>query len=926
MQQASGPLHAPSGARALPGGNIALLFSDIEGSTSRWERFPQEMHAALARHDALLQETIDANNGVVFKTVGDAFCAAFQTVYDALEAALAAQRAIACADWSAVGGLRVRMAVHTGTPNLRDGDYFGTPVNRVARLLSAAHGGQVLLSEDAAQALNAALPQGVQLRDLGRHRLRDFPEMQTIHQLVAPGLQDLFPPLRTIAERPSNLPHQLVPLVGREDDCEHVKSLLHEHRIVSILGAGGVGKTSIALQIASGLLSTYEDGAWLIELAPLRDAESVVPAIAGELHVTGNASSGVLDAVVAYLKNKELLLVVDNCEHVIDEAARVLESIARSCPRIRVLATSREPLSITGEMRYRLPSLSVPPEGPLRAADALSYGAPALFCERARAHVPSFEISDENARTVADICRRLDGIALAIELAAPRLRILSLAQLYAKLDERFRILTGGSRTALPRQQTMRALIEWSYELLSEPERSLLRRASVFAGGWTLGAAMDVCADDSLEAFEILDQLTSLVDKSLVVAESECAEPRYRMMESTRQFALERLGDCGERDTFVHRHALYFVQLAQHADSAWSTMNANAWIAPLCADLDNFRAVLSWSIGTHANDALGIALLSALEAFWWDAQPIEGRRWIGEAFPYAQDLAPTEASRYWLTAANVALTLRQQKAALENAERALECYRVAGDDVGYAAALRCRGAALINLGRIDEGEADVAQALETLRRHGHRRLTALALRSLGLAPRLRGELDRAAPIYREALAFAQGLGDERGVQIISGNLAEVEFDAGNAEHALEHGREALAIARSRRDRITTCGLIINVCAYLIALERYEEARSLAHEALQTAQEIQSELHFGIAIQHLAAIGAVAGDPAIAVRLLGYSDAVYRATESSREPTEQKEYDAAAELLRARCDEATFDANLYAGEHLTQESACAEALRI
>lgn len=926
MQQASTPLHLLVSPPRLPTGCITLLFSDIEGSTSRWERFPEAMHIALAQHDAILSNAIAGNNGVVFKTVGDAFCAVFERTTDAVNAALHAQRQLHCSDWSAVAGLQVRMAIHQGTPNLRDSDYFGPPVNRVARLLNAAHGGQVLISADVFRALESCeLPGDIELRDLGRHRLRDFPDMESIYQLVAPGMPDVFPLLRTIVERPSNLPQQLVSLLGRDEDIAHTVELLETHRAVSILGSGGVGKTSLALTVGSQLLPAYEDGVWLIELAPLADAASVIPAVASTLHLTGAANASVIDTIVAYLKNKRALIIFDNCEHVISAAAQLAHQILSACVNVRVLATSREPLAIPGEARYRLPSLSIPPESALTAQEVREYGAPALFEERARAHVPSFEITDANARVVADICRRLDGIALAIELAAPRLRMLSLPQLSERLAERFRILTGGSRTALPRHQTMRALIEWSFDLLSDSERVLLRRAGVFAGGWTLGAAMDVCADESLEAWEVLDYLTSLVDKSLVVAETEGEEARYRILESTREFALEQLAQNNEHETFVRRHAEYYLQIARRADEAWSNFNAKDWIAPLLADLDNFRAVLSWSISRHADPSLGVALFGALEAFWWDAQPIEGRRWIGELTPIVQSLdVSSETAKFWLTAANVALTLREQKAALADADRALEAYGKAGDDLGIAASIRCRGAALTNLGRIDEGELCVATALETFRGCGHRRLTALALRSLGLAPRLRGELDRAAPIYREALSYAQSLGDERGMQILCGNLAEVEFDLGDYEQALEHAREGLTIARARRDRIITCGFLINICAYLIALERYEEARRLAHEAMVLARELQSDLFFGVAAQHAAAVLSVGGDPERAALLLGFSNAVYAACESVREPTEQKEYDTALPLLHARLAADRIDALMRQGEEISQEQALQLAL--
>jgi predicted ATPase/class 3 adenylate cyclase len=909
--------------RAGPSGDVAFLFSDIEGSTARWSMYPEAMPVCLHRHDELLHASIAANGGSVFKTVGDEFCAAFASAESAAQAAIDAQRALAQEDWSAIGGLRVRMAVHCGPVTERGGDYFGSTVNRVARLLSAGHGGQIIVSAAAARMLpdrDAA----VALRDLGRHRLKDFPELESIYQLVAPALPEIFPPLRTVAERPSNLPQHLAPLLGRENEVAHVVDRLRAHRLVSITGAGGVGKTSIAVQIGADLLEQFEDGVWLAELAPV-DADAVAPTIAGVFGITGAGGGSTIDAVAAHLKNKQLLLIVDNCEHVTEAAAAAINTILRSCAGVRILATSREPLALGGEAVYKLPVLAVPPEEAVLAEDVAAFGACRLFAERARAHVPAFEITDENARTVARICRRLDGIALAIELAAPRLRVLSLDQLDTRLAERFRLLTGGNRQALPHHQTLRALIDWSYGLLTGNERMLLRRSALFPGGWSIGGAVEVCADETLEEWDLLDHLTSLVDKSLVIVDACEPEPRYRMLESTREYAIERLEESGERDAIARRHAEYFFGLANRADEAWQQVPAKEWIAPLARELDNVRAALSWCVTQQNDTLLGIRIFNALEAFWWDAQPVEGRRWIDELHSYAEaNAASPEYARYALAASGIALSLAQEKKAVACARAALEAYRHLGAERGAAAAQRCLGSALIRMQKPDEGEAAIASALEIFRRNGDRRLTALALRSIAAAPLLRGEMEKAGEIYREALALSQALQDERGVQIIAGNLAEIEALAGSYGKAIEHGREALEIARARRDWVMACTLLINVTAYLLACERMGEARSTAREALSIACEIQSEMHLAVAIQHLGAIAAHCGDPARAARLIGFTDAAYQRLENAREPTEAQEYERTMALLGERLSAGEVLSNVSAGALLTNEGAVSEAL--
>jgi predicted ATPase/class 3 adenylate cyclase len=897
--------------RVAQTGDVTFLFSDIEGSTARWKMYPDAMPVYLHRHDALLHAAISENGGDVFKTVGDEFCAAFESPRDAVHAAIAAQRALAQQDWSAVGGLRVRMAVHCGAVSQRDGDYFGSTVNRVARLLSAGHGGQVLISADAAGALEEGIA-GIELRDLGRHRLKDFPELESIYQLVAPALPDVFPPLRTIAERPSNLPSHPTPLIGREGDLDRLRHELVTHQILTLVGAGGVGKTALALQAGLSIIDGYEDGVWIAELAPV-DAGAVASTLAAVFGVTSLAAGdSILEALISYLKNKKLLLIIDNCEHVLAAAAQAVQAIAHECAGVHILATSRERLGLSNETLYRLAVLDID-----AACD--------LFAERARTHVPGFALTSENAADVTRICRRLDGIALAIELAAPRLRVLSLPQLADRLTERFRLLTGGNRHVLPHHQTLRALIDWSYELLTEQERTLLRRAALFPGGWTLGAVVDVCADEWLEEWDILDHMGSLVDKSLVISDADGAEPRYRMLESTREYALERLEQSGERSVVARKQAEYLLHLAQRADDAWPNVPATTWIAPLNAELDNFRAALSWCISQHNDNALGIRLFDSLEAFWWDAQPVEGRRWIDElsGVPQANEDS-RDAARYWLTTAGVALTLAREKRALVAAEKSLKIFEEIRDANGVAAAKRALGSALIMLGRLDEGEAAVREALDVFRAAGNQRLTALALRTLAAAPMLRGDMDTAGALYREALGLSQALQDERGIQNISGTLAELEAYSGNYTDALSHNMEALQIARERRDWIVVASFLINSAAYLVALERFDEARSMAREGLEAAAEIQSDFHLAVVIQHLGAVAAFCGDPARAARLIGFADEAYKRLEATRELIEANEYERVQATLGERLPADELAAHLRAGALLTNEQVKCEAL--
>ena len=587
----------------MPTGTVTFLFTDIEGSTKLWEEYPEHMRNALARHNVLMQQAIGANDGVVFKTMGDAYCAAFASASAALTAALTAQIALQSEPWPDDVTLRARMALHTGTADERDGDYFGTPLNRVARLLSTGHGGQTLLSQPTYELTRDSIPTYGSLRDLGSHALRDLARPEQVYQLVHPDLPADFPPLKSLdnPNLPNNLPQQVTSFIGREKELASVQEALAKVRLLTLTGAGGSGKSRLALQATADLLETYPDGVWLVELAPLADPLLVAPTVANILGVKEEKDKPILMTLAEHLKVKKLLLLLDNCEHVLDTSAQLADQLIRSCPMVQILATSREGLGIAGETTYRVPSLSLPDPKQTQTAESLSqFEAVQLFIARALQTQPHFAVTNENAPALASICHRLDGIPLAIELAAARARSLSVEDINSKLDQRFRLLTGGSRTALPRQQTLRSLIDWSYDLLSAAEKALLCRLSVFSGGWTLQAAESVCSGGELEEWETLDFLTSLCDKSLVVAEPSGTTMRYRMLETVRQYARDRLLEIGDGEVYRDRHLAFFLAFAEETEPQINGPQMGKILDQFEAELDNFRAALEWTpVQAHA---------------------------------------------------------------------------------------------------------------------------------------------------------------------------------------------------------------------------------------------------------------------------------------------------------------------------------------
>jgi predicted ATPase/class 3 adenylate cyclase len=882
----------------VPTGTVTFLFSDIEGSTTRWESHRAEMQRALRRHDDLMRAAMVEHRGHIFKTVGDAFCVAFPDVPSAIEAALGAQRAIAAAgDWTEVDGLDVRMALHTGLADERNGDYFGPVVNRVARLLAIGHGGQVLVSGVTTDLAQGLLPPQTSLRDLGPHRLKDLAFPEQVYQLCAAGLRADFPALRSLDTFAHNLPQQLTSFVGRDDELAEIRQLLESERLVTLVGTGGVGKTRLALQVAADLLERFPEGVWLIELAPLRDGASIEGVLTSVLGIASTAGLTSRQAIVGALRGKRALMLFDNCEHIVADTALLIEALLMACPSLRVIASSREALAVKGEAVYRIPSLAVPPQGEkLEVEAARRYGAVALFEERAQQHQRDFTLSEDNVPVVVEICRRLDGIALALELATPKLKFLSPKALLERLDERFRLLTGGSRTALPRQQTMRALIDWSYDLLSEAERNLFRRVSVFVGGWTLEAATSVCSDEMLADWDIVELLGSLVDKSLVVVELGLEDQRYRMLESTRQYAHERLVQSAEDQRFARKHAEYMENsMGVFYERYWSSAAFPA-LRSVSAEIDNLRAALTWALVDATDPDLGARIGALAPSLLVDlGLSVEGFRWLSLAAA-----AYTGEDDLWL--GRLAFGTYQTvdagsvTVALQYCERAVEFFRRSGANE-LAMALTSYAMALWRKRRNEEAVRNVGEAVAVARAANDRVRLALALRANAVIGTVDPACDETAlrSRFEEALRIARAMGDDLRVAGVLTWFAEWEVKA-DPSRAVALGREAFAIYGSA-DALRQSGIQYNLAAYLLIHGQVDEAMVLARESLLAATAANLRPNTAFSVQRLALGTALRGRFEDAARLFGFVEAQFASQDLSSDFTEQLVRKLSSESLEA-----------------------------
>lgn len=752
-----------------PTGTVTFLLTDIEQSTRRWDEQPEAVRLALAAHDQLLREVIGAHQGWLFKHTGDGVIAAFASERAAVDAAVAAQRGLA---------LPVRMAVCTGAAELRDDDYFGPTLNRAARILAAAHAGQVLAAASTAAALS-----GLDLADLGEHRLRDLSQPERLFQVRADGLARDFPPPRATALALGNLPSPATSLLGREKDLAGIAAQRRVARLLTLTGVGGVGKTRLALQAAADASPDYPDGVWLVELAAVGDPGAVGFAVAGVLGVSQQAGKSIEDSVVDSLSARRLLLVLDNCEHLIDPIATLAQRILKSCPRVTLLATSREALAIDGEQTWPVPSLG------FRDGDVSP--AVQLFVERARAVAPAFALGDDGA-AVAEICRRLDGIPLAIELAAARIRSMSPTQIRDRLDERFRLLTGGPRRVLERHQTLRHAVQWSYGLLTPVEQTTLARAAVFAGGFSLEAAEHVCAGGPVEAFEILDTLDSLVRKSLVIVERADTGIRYSLLETIRQFAEEQLAALGEVEAARTRHAEYFARDADKHFLIWRSPKQLIAYEWLDREMSNLRVAFQWACDRGLAD-FAIRIVASIGDMARFRVRDEATHWAEQLVGVARDMRHPLLMVLLTWASSNAWSLSLLDAAKRYGNEALT---LSGDDAFYPLVW-----AHIDLALVALYEGDVERAVALVKAgaaHPSDQQDRMCRAMLPFILALGGRNGEARAIVDSSIAAAEATGIPTSIcnTYLAKGRAFAEVDPGVALAALEHG---IAVARQSGNR-------------------------------------------------------------------------------------------------------------------------------
>jgi predicted ATPase/class 3 adenylate cyclase len=914
----------------LPTGTVTFLFTDIEGSTKLAQEHPDEMPSLLARHNEILNESIEAQHGFTFRIVGDSFSAAFHTAGDALHAALDAQRKLQNESWSRAS-IKVRMGLNTGTAQLKDdpqgqGTFYEgyATLALTQRIMSVGHGGQILLSQTTYDLVKDKHDGKTELHDMGERRLKDIAKPEHLYQVAAPDLLSDFPPLTTLESSNHNLPVQLTSFIGRERELTEAKKLLASTRLLTFIGPGGTGKTRLSLQVAVEQFSEFKDGAWLIELAPLANPTYVVSEIASTFSLRELQGVPLIDTVTDYLRGKKLLVILDNCEHLIEACAQLSDRLLHACPNLKIIASSREALGISGESVYRVPSLALP----RGFGSLMDYEATRLFTERAIKANSHFTLTKDNASFVAQICERLDGIPLAIELAAARVKMFTPEQIATRLDDRFKLLTGGSRTALPRQQTLRALIDWSYHTLTETEQSILGELAVFSGGWTFEAAEVVLGE-----IEAMDGLSGLVNKSLINVEEQYGESRYRYLETIRQYAVEKLLESGDAVDVRNRHLAYFLDVSRRAEENFRTQQRLLWMNRLEVEHDNIRAALGWALESDSESALQI--VCSLSAFWMSHNYMtEGCNWCQAAITRAEassldrdKIAPTLA-RADVVLAILSVNRGEHHTGLIAAKHSVALARGLDDKSILVHALAFVGLSSAFLGDITLAFDSLHEAENICRKMGYRQELAEVLQSLAyVTMEVHGSqaAEQLQVYMEESLALSQGSMDPEAAVRTEGLLARLAFFRGDLVEARKHADLMLDRHREMGDQLAVTGHQSEMAHAARQLGNFEEALTLYRETLPDWQKIGHRGAVAHQLECFAFIAKTQEEGERAVKLMSAAEALREASNSPRTPQEGIEYERELAGLRAGIDEKTFVSLWADGRSMNMEQAIEYALK-
>ncbi len=851
---------------ALPSGIITFLFTDIEGSTKLSQEYPDTLPAALEIHHSILEKAVKSNNGHVFEIVGDAFCTAFENSEDAIKAAVEMQLNLAKEKWEDAV-IKIRIGIHSGDAEWNGKTYSGyITMARTARVMSSAYGEQIIISkityELAKEKFDSVKEKGITFRDLGERRLKDLIQPIQIYQVLSEGLRSEFPPLLTLDARPNNLPIQLTSFIGRESEMRIIKSMLNESHLLTLMGSGGAGKSRIALQAGADTIDNFSHGVWIVELAQLSEPSYILPEIASALGINLDPKKNIKDVVLDFLREKEMLLILDNCEHMIDECAVIINSLLRYCKKLRIIASSREALRITGENTYRVPSFKLPDlKKSKTVGDISDYEAVRLFIDRAVAIKNDFKITDSIANKVARLVSQLDGIPLAIELAAARVKVLTVEEIYEKLSNRFALLTGGNRTALPRQKTLRAMIDWSYDLLSKEEKLLFERLTVFSDGWTLEAAEEICSDEKIESFDILDLLSNLVDKSIVIVKESGEENRFSMLETIRQYGSEKLNISEDKYIFQKKHFNVYSRFMNNAEQNLSGADQKEWVSKYDSEIDNIRESLKWAVNNDKAAALSLALNAA---HYWDT-----KYYYTEALEFLDSILIKDNDydkKLYAGALRWKGFFLKQTGKVEEAKELLNQSNTVAKESGD---LKESAASESLLGVIAFEEGDYEIAKEFLNKSlsvsislKDKSRTAFNQYCLGGIAYMQTDYDESKKLIEESLKLYRESKDLKQIGICLGNLGTVEFQLGNLQSALKLYQEYLSISRELDSKKGITYALLNISYIYNQEKEYIKAREYQQESYEIGEEIGNKNIIALSLLSLGSSEQKAGNYPVA----------------------------------------------------------------